>query len=432
MTSRAEATLWIDLTMLMRWQGHLTGIQRTEYNLAKRYAGKPGVKFCVFDKTRDALLQLDFDSVEKKVSELLRHRETSKPGSRAKLMRSARRAVDRVTPGIVKRGARAVTRSIPFDLLSATARVVVEENDSFLIMSADWLDLRFARFLGGLKRSHRIKVFQIVYDLLPVFHPGLFPPGVSELFAAYMREIFQLCDGTLAISRATRNDIVRFQEDHRLPDSRIAVIRLGEDFGAIEPRKPPASLVPGDFILCVGTVEARKNHRLICLSIKEAARLNERLPPIVIVGRRGWLVSDLMYEIEHDATLNGALVFVHDVNDHELAWLFENCLYSIFPSQCEGWGLPVAESLHHGKLCLASSSSSLPEIAGDLIEYFSPYDAAALLSAMLKYRAAPSLLAEKEGEIRRRFRPTSWDETFRQVETFLGGARGSEPGDSGP
>jgi glycosyltransferase involved in cell wall biosynthesis len=93
-------------------------------------------------------------------------------------------------------------------------------------------------------------------------------------------------------------------------------------------------------------------------------------------------------------------------------------LFTIFPSVYEGWGLPVAESLNYGKVSISSDSSSMPEIAGNLIDYFSPYDAASCLSLMIKYQDKATRL-KKEKQITQSYKTTSWDLTYQQVTKLI-------------
>ncbi len=67
-----KGILWVDLTMLINSTGHLTGIQRVEFNLAKRYAGLPNVKFCVFHKDRKMITEFDFKHVVERDTEVLK------------------------------------------------------------------------------------------------------------------------------------------------------------------------------------------------------------------------------------------------------------------------------------------------------------------------------------------------------------------------
>jgi hypothetical protein len=67
-------------------------------------------------------------------------------------------------------------------------------------------------------------------------------------------------------------------------------------------------------------------------------------------------------------------LFFYNVGDEELAWLYENCLFTVFPSEAEGWGLPISEALDRGKYCLASDNTSLKEAGEGLVFHASLQD----------------------------------------------------------
>jgi glycosyltransferase involved in cell wall biosynthesis len=297
--------------------------------------------------------------------------------------------------------------------------VVLSKLDTLIILSGDWSDDIFADTMTAQQSRHGFKIIQVIYDMLPYTQPCYFVPGMTQQFSTYMYKIFAICDSILAISKATKNDILLFQKANKLPLSPVEVFRLGDDFAAYQPVQPELDVKTGQFILCVGTVEARKNHMLLYYAVKEAIRIGAEIPPIVILGKRGWLVDNFFYLVENDPNMKDKLIFLHNATDQELAWLFENCQLSVYASFFEGWGLPIAESLARGKYCLASSASSMPEVAGDLIEYFSPSDPAGLLKLLVKYNDKPELLKAKEQHIQTRYHPTKWDDTYKNVERFV-------------
>jgi glycosyltransferase involved in cell wall biosynthesis len=415
-----KGTIWIDLTMLVHWQGKLTGIQRVEYNLARRFANRPDVGFCIFDKPARKFVEYDFSQVEAKVSDLAG--TPARQPSAASLGYTAhiRRAVGPLLPVTVKKGMRRAYHGA--NRLgrprSSGTRVRLTAEDTLLVLSGDWSDEVFAAEVQKLKSHDNFRLFQVVYDMLPAVQPAFFVPGMPQQFSDYMESIFRLCDGILAISKATKSDIESFQRDYKLPKVPIKVFRLGDDFVDKDPVKPALEVTPGNFLLCVGTIEARKNHQILYYVVKEALKRKVELPPIVISGKRGWLVDNLLYLIENDELMSGKIKLVH-TTDQELSWLFQNCLLTLYPSFYEGWGLPIAESLFYGKMCLSSDESSMPEIAGGLIDYYSPYDAGAILDTIVKYLDNPALLKKKERQIKESYQPTSWDDTFKQVEEFI-------------
>jgi hypothetical protein len=154
-------------------------------------------------------------------------------------------------------------------------------------------------------------------------------------------------------------------------------------------------------------------------AVKAAAAEGKKLPKIVIAGRKGWLTDDVRYLMENDPDAKEVFVLVHGVSDKELAWLYQNCLFTVYPAFYEGWGLPVAEALCYGKFCLPSNSASLPEIAGDLLEYYSPYDAVTCMKLIYKYASDKKVLQGKEKEIKKTYKIATWDETSQQFSEFV-------------
>jgi glycosyltransferase involved in cell wall biosynthesis len=98
--------------------------------------------------------------------------------------------------------------------------------------------------------------------------------------------------------------------------------------------------------------------------------------------------------------------------------LYQGCLFTLFPSFYEGWGLPVTESLTLGKPCLIADRTSLPEAGAGFCRSFDPdnlNEAYTAIRGVVEDRAG---LARWEAEIRRDFRPVPWSAT---VEALLAG-----------
>ena len=99
-----------------------------------------------------------------------------------------------------------------------------------------------------------------------------------------------------------------------------------------------------------------------------------------------------------------------DVSDRELTYLYEKCLFTMFPSFVEGFGLPVGESLAHGKPCITSNRSSTPEVGGAYAKYISPDDVEGGARLVEELLADPTAIATWEKEIREHYQPKTWAE----------------------
>jgi glycosyltransferase involved in cell wall biosynthesis len=263
----------------------------------------------------------------------------------------------------------------------------------------------------------------LVYDMIPVRFPQLFARDFPPKVCRWLRETLPACDLVLAISHSTRRDVLQYCARHHLPAPPVEVIRLGE---LLPPRDDASPRVEGfdpsqPFVLSVGTLEVRKNHLLLYHAWR---RLMERhgtaVPPLVLVGSQGWLAADVVYQLRHDPLTRDRVVLIERCGDRELRWLYRHCLFTLYPSHYEGWGLPIAESLAHGKYCIASNTSSMTEIdpSGQLVGHHDPCDLPAF-SKLITEALDPMFRAEKEALIRRNYRGTTWQETGRQVIAHL-------------
>jgi glycosyltransferase involved in cell wall biosynthesis len=134
----------------------------------------------------------------------------------------------------------------------------------------------------------------------------------------------------------------------------------------------------------------------------------EAIPVLVFAGQIGWLVDDLLSELAASNYLDGKIVQMPGLMDAELRQAYRACMFTVFPSLCEGWGLPIAESLMQGKFCVASNRTSIPEVGGDLIDYFDPSSEDDALAKIERALLDPDYLAAREARLRAEYRPRTW------------------------
>lgn len=188
---------------------------------------------------------------------------------------------------------------------------------------------------------------------------------------------------------------------------------------------PPSSPLPRfvpqrPFFLCVSTLDVRNNQRLLYEVRSLLAALDpDTCPDILCVGTPHLLVKDFVYEVVNDRSVNRHMHLLEAIDDYELGWYYENCLATIYPSKYEGWGMPVAESLGYGRMCLASNATSVPEIRSDLPEYCETHDAVTLFKLVQRVVSDPAWVQQREKQIRDTFTPTSWKQTAEQVVTAI-------------
>ena len=132
-------------------------------------------------------------------------------------------------------------------------------------------------------------------------------------------------------------------------------------------------LVPGGYLLAVGTLEPRKN---LLRTIDAYTGLPQKLrssTPLVIAGMRGWLAQDLESRIRQYEQ-RGEVRWLGYVPADELPLLYSGAAMLVYPSLYEGFGLPVLEAMASGIPVITSNRASLPEVAGDVGVMINPED----------------------------------------------------------
>jgi glycosyltransferase involved in cell wall biosynthesis len=258
-------------------------------------------------------------------------------------------------------------------------------------------------------RDHRSRLVYTLYDLAPIRHPDFTTESNRLICFEGLFRASVLADRLLAISEFTRREFLEIFPHY--PADRIDVMHLGtrpelrriEDSRRLSALIEPLGLAPG-FWLGVGTIEPRKNYRLLV----EAYTRLDNPPPLVIAGGKGWLESDLGVWVREKG-LSSRVRFTGYVTDEELAALYTACLGFVYPSRYEGFGLPVLEAMACGAPVITSNASSLPEVGGDAVLYHDPLSAEELTARMVALAADPSLRERLSRAGRERAGLFSWD-----------------------
>lgn len=222
-------------------------------------------------------------------------------------------------------------------------------------------------------------------------------------------------------SRATRTDLV---ERYSVRPDKITVAYPGVD-ESLRPVRDSQAIaavrarygVAEEYFLYLGTLQPRKNlSSLIAAYERFAADCAGPVPQMVLGGKRGWLYEELFEEIRRRG-LEGRVHLPGYIAEEDKAALLSGAVAFLFPSLHEGFGLPVLEAQACGCPVITSTTSSLPEVAGDAALLVDPRDEAAICEAMGRLVEEPHLraeLVERGFANRQRF---SWDAC---AETVLG------------
>jgi glycosyltransferase involved in cell wall biosynthesis len=244
---------------------------------------------------------------------------------------------------------------------------------------------------------HKTKVKSIVtiHDLIFKVYPEYYKLADRKIYDSKFKHACETADGIIAISECTKNDIVKY---YNINADKIKVIYQGcsnifeqvVDNNTNQVIKLKYNL-PDKYLLSVGSIERRKNTKIILETIKN---LDNDIS-LVLVGKRTEYCDELNEYINANQ-LNDRVVFLHDVKFHELPSIYQQSLIFIYPSKYEGFGIPIIEALHSRLPVIAAKGSCLEEAGGDRTKYFQPDSSDELLSAIQSILSSNSLTDDIE------------------------------------
>ena len=296
-----------------------------------------------------------------------------------------------------------------------------------LVMGGTWnADTKYLADLTVTKRVKQLRLVTMIYDVIPVRFPHFTTKNYGDAFAVNLKRMICEADRLLSISECTSKEVLAYCADASLIPPDIDVVRLGDEIEADETvdldvlREVDELLRDRPFILTVSTITPRKNHEMLYhLWMRLLNDYGAAAPVLVIVGKPGYNSESFIRTLQQDIRVQDYIVVLHDVADSLLHWLYEKCLFTLYPTLFEGWGLPVAESLAYGKVCLASNISSVPEIAPDFTELIDPNDFMEWYSQVVRFAFNEAARNAREAEIRSGYRSTTWAEGAARISEIL-------------
>ena len=231
-------------------------------------------------------------------------------------------------------------------------------------------------------RAEGVKVFFVVYDLLPIQFPQFWESRhlVDQMHAEWLKVVTQ-SDGAICISKTVAEELRDWISKNSIshsPQFQIGWFHLGADIGGPRFSAEPTSQIENSLLeaigkkpsfLMVGTLEPRKGYAQV-LDAFELLWANGCDVNLVIVGKKGWLIDDFFRKLVAHPELNKRLFWVKDTDDQGLQQLYSQCTCLIAASYGEGFGLPLIEAAQKGIPVIARNISVFHEVAGEGAYYF--------------------------------------------------------------
>ena len=245
-------------------------------------------------------------------------------------------------------------------------------------------------------RNRGVRVWFVVYDLLPVLLPESFPDGAQALHHRWLKTISH-SDGVACISHAVADEMADWVATfgaQRVWPLAIDWFHLGADVQYSVPTMglPAdaelvlAKLSSRQSFLMVGTVEPRKGHAQTLEAFDQLWRKGLDVN-LIIVGRQGWMMEKTVSRLRHHRELHQRLFWLEGISDEYLDRVYRASSCLIAASYGEGFGLPLIEAAQHKLPIIARDIPVFREVAGEHAYYFRATEPGELAQALRDWLA---------------------------------------------
>lgn len=255
----------------------------------------------------------------------------------------------------------------------------------------------------GKMKNDGVELQFVVYDLLPIQMPEVFPPGLFG-FQEWLEVVALVADGVVCISSAVADELRFWIQNSNIERQRpvkIGYFHLGAD---VQNSSPTMGL-PEDTelvlsrirvmpsFLMVGTIEPRKAHLQTLDAFEQLWREGSEIN-LVIVGNEGWCglpdgmrrtIPETVARLKNHPELGNHLFWLQGISDEYLEKIYAASTCLIAASYGEGFGLPLIEAAQHKLPIIARDIPVFREVAGEYACYFHVKTSEELADAVLRW-----------------------------------------------
>jgi glycosyltransferase involved in cell wall biosynthesis len=233
----------------------------------------------------------------------------------------------------------------------------------------------------GIEKFEGKKIVTI-HDLIFLRYPNYYNNIDRYIYTKKFKYACEKADTVIAASIQTKNDILshfgtsenKVTVGYQNCDERFSIAANLQQKQEIQ----QAYKLPNKFMLCVGTIEQRKNQLTV---LKAFDQLNDVNIALVFIGKQTDY-ADQLHQYIAERRVENRVFFLQKIPTEHLPVIYQSASLFVYASEFEGFGIPVLEGMRSGIPVIAANASSLPEVGGNVIQYFEPTDVSGLLARM--------------------------------------------------
>jgi glycosyltransferase involved in cell wall biosynthesis len=183
----------------------------------------------------------------------------------------------------------------------------------------------------------------------------------------------------VATSKYTKKDLVKF---YKVDPKKIEVVyqdchpQFYEFDETLDVREKYG--LYKDYILCVGTIEKRKQQ----LELVEAFSKINFDGELILIGKKTKSFRAIQILLDQNEELNSKVRVLENVSFEDFPHIYNKAMLFAYPSVCEGFGIPIVEAMNTGVPVLTTSRTVMEEVGGDAVAYYEKYSQESLASTL--------------------------------------------------
>jgi glycosyltransferase involved in cell wall biosynthesis len=294
-----------------------------------------------------------------------------------------------------------------------TNETILQKDNTLLIPDLCW-DSRIHSW-AAMSQFPGAKL-AIFHDAMPLRIPGQ-ADSHDALFKVYVQSLAQL-DRVICISQEVRDDLLRYWKESNLTPKPINVITWPVPFDEERPATSPNQAARK--IIYVSRLKLRKNHIVLFEACESLWQKGEKFS-LDLIGIEDAFTDTLkiLHEMRRLAALGYPVQWRKHISNAELTEAYRDCSFTAFPSKLEGFGLPIIESLWHGRPVICGSNGAIGEVAAGggcyQVDQNNPVEVASAIQLLLDDPGVYNRLYEETRH--RTFR--SWDDYGKEIDPIL-------------
>lgn len=296
----------------------------------------------------------------------------------------------------------------------------IKQGDVFFDLDAAWMGRVKRSYLLPILKQQGVKIIAHIYDIISITHPQYCLQRGVYYFMDYLGAHLQYADEIIVNANATVMELEKLAQSCSLRLPKVSVVPLGADFrkqkkglSEHEINQEMKLALSNPYILMVGTIEPRKNHKLLLDTYdKYLCKMGIN---IVFAGNSGWNMDHFMERLKSHQDYGKHVFYFEGLPDYGIHSLYENAYFLAFCSYTEGFGLPLIEAIQRGTPVIAANIPINREVMSDYGLYFEQDNPESITSLIEWYLKHPDDYSRHKSNLQS-FSATTWNECGNQIK----------------